>query len=113
MAKTNGVDYEYFEATKNRAGTYGHLRIGIDSVSCFGQERRARQKLRAAKRLRQKKTLVVKPGVAFRFAELLGEKRPASIRAAKKEDEDGQLTKGLTHGGKKLESNAKSHKPSK
>jgi hypothetical protein len=31
----------------------------------------------------------------------------------KKKDEDGQLTKGLTNGGKKLESNAKSHKPSK
>jgi hypothetical protein len=31
----------------------------------------------------------------------------------KKKDEDGQLTKGLTSGGKKLESNAKTSKPSK
>jgi len=31
----------------------------------------------------------------------------------KKKDEDGQLTKGLEKGGKKLESNAKSNKPSK
>ncbi len=30
-----------------------------------------------------------------------------------KKDEDGQLTKGLTSGGKKLESTAKSSKPSK
>jgi hypothetical protein len=31
----------------------------------------------------------------------------------KKRDEDGQLTKGLEKGGKKLESSAKSNKPSK
>ncbi len=31
----------------------------------------------------------------------------------KKKDEDGQLTKGLEKGGKKLESSAKSNKPSK
>jgi len=31
----------------------------------------------------------------------------------KKKDEDGQLTKGLEKGGKKLESTAKSNKPSK
>jgi hypothetical protein len=31
----------------------------------------------------------------------------------KKKDEDGQLTKGLTNGGKKIESSAKSTKPSK
>ena len=31
----------------------------------------------------------------------------------KMKDEDGQLTKGLTNGGKKLESRAKSSKPSK
>ena len=31
----------------------------------------------------------------------------------KMKDEDGELTKGLTNGGKKLESSAKSTKPSK
>ena len=31
----------------------------------------------------------------------------------KMKDEDGQLTKGLQSGGKKLEPNAKSHKPTK